>query len=1340
MSVMNRSASSLLAISAFLILSEAAMAKEPAVFKALNDDPNPGPVGEMPYEMAGREEERAPLVDFQNLDGWIAEGWDAEGKLFGSREQRLYRDKSAKLVYKGTSPLATLLVRPEKPIPIPEPWDCVNFWNYGNAWCWVQESQPWLLVSVVVRDAAGKQYDLPMGVVDYEYWHLMHSRFRGSADAVKRPLEFVGVRLTNAGGGRERKFFLGPICFYKEELKPLTFEPWPEKLPFPTREETILPSNKVADFKNSASKEDATTVFRYEGSDCVLEYAYAPKDGTLGDIETRFNGKRVRPCAGGGAALPGSHPGDPSISRRLKSQSLDNNVLKAVWELKKDDISVNLEYCIRIRQKSLIVEIAADNPAVEAMRLGRAEGVASPKIFKIPYLTYGGNDAYSLYADGLFYFCQFDWYVSDASELYGGGSVGKDWAVYNGGAAYNRKTDGMRNPVRERLFINVSPDFQETLPTIANPPSPMKEAQGDRLWRVKGGNNYAAELAEVRQRRNYGCEKVSIRYHEDFWRDGGESFTFRLNAAPKAGGDEAVRRFVADVKDLGWRVGLYTNYTDFSPVNSFWSEDWVSRSSDGDWMRAWCRCYAPKPMISVKMEAELAPKIQEKFGENHSYCDVHTAVSPFSRVDYDARVPEAGKFRRTFECYGRLLYNEKFAHNGPVYSEGNNHWWYAGLTDGNYAQIISNAPPKEPMLVDFDLLKMHPLNMDAGMGAPGMFFRSGPYDLDQFIATTIAYGHIGYLDWSDFASELKIYYMIQQIQKRYAMVPVSQIEYEHNGEMLDTSRALASGAYRKGRIHVTYENGTEVFVNGSDESWKIAGPEQKFELPKWGYAAWRKEDGLLAYSAIVPAGGAEAESGARRRMDFCAGTDQFYADSRGGFAFLGPLAVEGSGALKKDGDTWRVIPTVKFAEFAFDPALAGIDPDRDVDLMGVDADGNSVDAPKLRWSRGLLHVIPSARDNVLKYNVRPLSRRRPAHAHCPEVFAAPGGEVTVGMPPGCSLLGNTAVWTCGGKEWISDVSLNGDALSCRLPSGAAEGEHVWLRIPAQPATLWIDFIARNAFETSIVAPAEAYAGPGKTVKIVVKIRSNLQSTSAVRMRLKATGGAACLPHGADLHIEAMKRKEIVIDLAPPEKPGDFSVTAVVQSENHESVAKADFSSLTAQRAIADLMSPEVPLSSGRCVRGGAEIEGFAETTDGSFERSRGSSGGVELDCLFSHPPYAPGGVGYSFGVFKVDLPKDVPAALTFKMGMRDGLNPSDGVTFKVVALEDDGRETALFERHYKDVKWTPAEADLSAFAGKSVRLKLIADCGPNDDTTADHALWGEPAIRSKEKCALVRRK
>ena len=71
--------------------------------------------------------------------------------------------------------------------------------------------------------------------------------------------------------------------------------------------------------------------------------------------------------------------------------------------------------------------------------------------------------------------------------------------------------------------------------------------------------------------------------HEITWRDGGESFTFREAAAPGKGGDEALKQYVAAQRSLGWRSGLYTNYTDFAPVNAYWDTDRVMRRSDGNW-------------------------------------------------------------------------------------------------------------------------------------------------------------------------------------------------------------------------------------------------------------------------------------------------------------------------------------------------------------------------------------------------------------------------------------------------------------------------------------------------------------------------------------------------------------------------------------------------------------------------------------------------------------------------------------------------------------------------------------------------------------------------------------
>jgi hypothetical protein len=597
----------------------------------------------------------------------------------------------------------------------------------------------------------------------------------------------------------------------------------------------------------------------------------------------------------------------------------------------------------------------------------------------------------------------------------------------------------------------------EVFPTIPNPPSPFKDVQGERLWRVKDGSNHKAEIAEATMLRKLGCEKVSIRYHENTWRDAGESFTFRLNAAPGQGGDEGCKAFVAAVQALGWRVGLYTNYIDFAPVNSYWNEDHVIRQPNGDWQRAWMRCYSAKPMYGVQMEALLAPQIHAKFGTNHSYCDVHTVFMPCDREDYDARVPGAATFRRTYECYGRLLYNEKIAHHGPVYSEGRNHWIYAGLTDGNYAQLASDSPPDEPLLPDFDLLKIHPLEMDAGMGDPGMFFKGKPYNLDQYIATTLAYGHIGFLDWPTLEGKLKIYYMLQPVQKYYAMARVKSLQYEKDGRAMDASEAMASGAYLNNRVQIEYENGPDLIINGSARPWVVPGGDG-LELPSWGFVAGVDLD-TFVFSVIRPVNSTKEDGAPRQRLDAGITKDQYYADTRGAFFFLGDCALQGSAVFRKDNQAWSLTPTASFVDAAFAPHVVG--ESENVKVVALNPDDSLAEASELRWSRGLLHVIPKGKP-AFRYSLVPSDQAPPLIVKCPTQLARRGTAISATLPEGIAPNTEQIAWEVAGSTKPASAKIDQRTLTCQVPEGFKEGEHVWLKMPAGDQVLWLDFIAVDA--------------------------------------------------------------------------------------------------------------------------------------------------------------------------------------------------------------------------------------------------------------------------------------
>src|SRR5579883_1556672 len=117
-----------------------------------------------------------------------------------------------------------------------------------------------------------------------------------------------------------------------------------------------------------------------------------------------------------------------------------------------------------------------------------------------------------------------------------------------------------------------------------------------------------------------------------------------------------------------------------------------------------------------------------------------------------------------------------------------------------------------PLDVSFRIHKLNPLECDYGMGATDYYLSRLDKDwktsprrreyVDLFLATTIAYGNMGWLvdDWGlddPFGVEViaRSYYMLQQIQQQYAFQRPARIEYADRAGRWETpSQAHASGA------------------------------------------------------------------------------------------------------------------------------------------------------------------------------------------------------------------------------------------------------------------------------------------------------------------------------------------------------------------------------------------------------------------------------------------------------------------------------------------------------------------------------------------------------------------
>ncbi len=151
---------------------------------------------------------------------------------------------------------------------------------------------------------------------------------------------------------------------------------------------------------------------------------------------------------------------------------------------------------------------------------------------------------------------------------------------------------------------------------------------------------------------------------------------------------------------------------------------------------------------------------------------------------------------------------------------------------------------------------------------------------------------------------------------------------------------------------------------------------------------------------------------------------------------------------------------------------------------------------------------------------------------------------------------------------------------------------------------------------------------------------------------------------------------------------------------------------------------------------GMQFRGAPET---AIDKASGASvrrtavhdiGGRALPALHAHPPYRTGR-GMTFWTRDVDVPAD--AELRFEVGMSEKApERSDGVTFQVWAAPIDGGSpgafTRLHETSSKAYRWIPQAVPLREWAGRRVRFKFVADCGPKDNATTDHASWGDVKI------------
>lgn len=1283
------------------------------------------PPGERPYEMvwANRTEDIvAPLADFEDVSGWAIEGTRAIASFSAGSERPLWGPRSAKLTYRADGGTGKVTLRPPQPIAIPSGADCAHMWVYGNNWTFSPDpTTPPVSVRLLLQDAGGQPLPIDLGTVRWKEWSCAQRKLRpAEAQRANAGARLVGIEVANIRNREDRAIFFDNLACYPEPMPPLDFRPraargiaafpgqdvspnsGPGQLPFPNREETILPDAPAAGSSSALSESGDAHVFRYRGEDGTLEYRYGPRTGTLGDITAQWGGRGepFRPMEGGGVLFPGDAPNAFLAPDRATPVSVarEGDTLRATWRLGAAQREAEVTYLIRLWGRSLVIDVICRGGRAGRVTFGRAAGAREPRLVTVPYLVGSSRARPAALVMGppdrpLFLMGLIDHCRSGASQLWFENDIAPSGAAYNGGSEYIPKTDGRRNDCFERLFLTIAPRFEDVLPNIPNPKSPWMHVTGDVVWRAHGASDRQRDIQTWRDTVRLGMRHLLVTDHETGWRDGGESFTFRTRAAPGKGGDEGQARYAREMIGLGIRYGIYNQFCDLGAVNEFWHPDMICRTPEGDWQPAWPRCHRPKPVRAVEYGELLPPQIQKKFALNTAYCDVHTALAPWASVDYDPRSPGAGTFAATFYAYGEIMLLQKAAWNGPVYSEGNNHWYYSGLTDGNYGQDQHARLDVEPWLVDFDLRKIHPLNCNFGMGNGGMFygkkenFGDTPGEqsakLDRFLAATLAFGHTGFLvREAGVPCMARSYFMAQQVHAHYAREVADSIRYaDADGRLLDTSAALATGAFRRSQVLTRYANGLLVAANGhTNDAWHVEISGTGHTLPPNGFVA--------ALPPEKPGGSPRlfVASATRdgHRADYADTADYVYADGRGRFTRLPKAATDGPLIILPASDgSLEAIPLAGTREFA---VWAG---GQAASVTALDKDRKALGEVPSRWSRGLVHIGP--RKDAFSYRAQPTAAPATPLA-CDTARVFPGDTVTVRAKQEHAIT---------------------------IPPDSRPGTRLWFEREGGH----IDF---DVLPIAVVRRHIEHS-PGAPATLVATITTELPNAGEAEIE--------CLGVRRRIPLSQGKEATARFDVPSPDEPIIRDATLRVRIGGRTHIEPCWIMAEYDDFRVAAL-EPEQPSRIGMRLRGKAE-EPIRQETRASVAPSPAlDCGRQELPGLAMHPPYA-GGTGYAFAEFG---PFDIPRAATAvraMVGKRNGSDPGDGVLFRIAVIDGQGAETTVAERIQLEHAWAEIAADLAPWAGQSIRIKLIADCGAKDNTSGDWACWANAEIASAKPALLL---
>lgn len=561
-----------------------------------------------------------------------------------------------------------------------------------------------------------------------------------------------------------------------------------------------------------------------------------------------------------------SAPGRLLSTRFNKEPGL--TVLTQVFRVGDADATVQLRG--RAVNGRLTLDLHIDKPVLGKWNVVLVErpGLAA---FGIPY---DPVPVYHAAAARAFASLFLDWMASDATR------------IEPDGAVYAPRSDGSRNPARERLVFSVSSRVADVLPSAP--------ARRSRFYRRMAGKTIidvtpTDRFADIRDKllalRAAGMSNCSVIIHvwQGLGYDNGLPTVLPANAF--LGGEDLLRDIGTIVRTAGCDFALHQNYVDYYPNAEKFDPALVALDEAGKPAASWFNAavgigsFLTKPDALLVLARANAPTIKARLGTTASFVDVNSAMTPWGKVDMDARAPDGGKFSAFMRGSRDLFAFMQDTEGGPVLGEGRDHFFWTGAVDGVEAEMRVGFGGDDvrlaPLWVDFDLLRMHPFQHNYGMGfynryAPDQSdLRDAMIDegtRDLYRTQQLAFAHLPYRSgslWGDIRLYVQEAALAAPVAKIYGDTLVRDVRYRANDRWVPIETALPAGAGRT--VRVRYANGLVVTANTGEPTRDDHG----VFLPRGGWTA--RGGGIVARSTEVVNG----------RQDFLRDRSSTYADPRG---------------------------------------------------------------------------------------------------------------------------------------------------------------------------------------------------------------------------------------------------------------------------------------------------------------------------------------------------------------------------------------------------------------------------------------------------------------------------